>query len=51
VALFSVTDDDTVDPNATVDPGVNPVPVIVTDVPPSNGPADGETPVTVGTGS
>jgi hypothetical protein len=43
--------DSVVDPNATVVPAVKPVPVIVTDVPPARGPAEGLTPVTVGTAS
>src|SRR5208283_1539080 len=40
-----------VKPKSTVAPVTNPVPVIVTVVPPANGPAAGEMPVTVGTGS
>jgi hypothetical protein len=42
-ANFAVTD-----PNHTVVAPVNPVPVIVTDVPPAFGPDDGEIAVTVG---
>ncbi len=38
-------------PKSTVAPVTNPVPVIVTVVPPATGPAAGTTPVTVGTGS
>jgi hypothetical protein len=37
-----------VPPNATADAPVNPVPVIVTDVPPPVGPAFGDTELTVG---
>ncbi len=40
-----------VEPNSTLDPDVNPVPVTVTDVPPTNAPSSGDTPVTVGIGS
>jgi hypothetical protein len=38
-----------VEPKLTVESGVNPVPVMVTAVPPPGGPALGLTPVTVGT--
>jgi len=38
-------------PNATAVASVNPVPVIVTDVPPAVEPEDGETDVTDGTGA
>jgi len=38
-------------PNLTVEPEVNPVPVMVTTVPPATGPAVGLTAVTVGTAS
>jgi hypothetical protein len=44
---FSANIADT-EPNRTVDAPVNPVPVIVTEVPPEVGPADGETNVTLG---
>jgi hypothetical protein len=37
-------------PNNTVVTPVNPVPVMVTDVPPAVGPDEGDTPVTAGTG-
>jgi hypothetical protein len=40
-----------VDPNSTIEPEVNPVPVITTDVFPVNGPASGAIPDTVGIGS
>ena len=36
-------------PNCTVDPWVNPEPVMVTEVPPLAGPPDGEMEVTAGT--
>ena len=38
-----------VDPNSTVDVAVNPVPVMATEAPPVRGPAEGLTPLTVGT--
>ena len=40
-----------VDPNITPDVPVNPVPVTVTVVPPTNGPLAGEMPVMVGKGA
>jgi hypothetical protein len=40
-----------VDPNSMVVAPVNPVPVMVTVVPPANGPLAGEIPVIVGTGA
>jgi hypothetical protein len=48
VPLFTVNDAAAVEPKLTADAPVNPVPVIVTDVPPAVGPAFGETLVTVG---
>jgi hypothetical protein len=50
VGLLEVTDAEA-PPNATVDPDVNPEPLITTDVPPANGPSDGLIPVTEGTAS
>ncbi len=51
VALVNVTDVAAVNPNETVEPAVNPVPVTVTTVPPANGPAAGDSAVTDGTAS
>jgi hypothetical protein len=51
VAESTWNDDAAVDPNVTALDPVNPVPVIVTDVPPSAGPADGDTEVTVDAGT
>ena len=51
VALFTVTPAAAVTPNFTVAPETNPVPEIVTLVPPASGPAEGLTAVTVGTAS
>jgi len=48
VAEFTVTPVAAVDPNLTVFPEANPVPVMVTDVPPAVGPLVGLTAVTVG---
>ncbi len=48
VAELTVTLDAAVDPNLTVSPEANPLPVIVTEVPPAVGPADGLTAATVG---
>src|SRR5205807_2291967 len=49
VALTNVTEVPAFAPNLTVAPLTNPVPVIVTVVPPAVGPADGLTAVTAGT--
>jgi hypothetical protein len=51
VSEFTVREVAAVEPNSTVDPDVNPVPVRFTTVPPANGPSCGLVPVTVGTGS
>jgi hypothetical protein len=51
LALFTVTPVAAVAPNFTVAPETNPLPVIVTLVPPANGPAEGLTAVTVGAAS
>ncbi len=48
VAEFTVRPVPAVVPNLTAVAPVNPVPVIVTTVPPTRGPLDGEMPVTVG---
>ena len=48
VAEFTVTLEAVVDPNLTVSPDVNPVPVTVTDVPPAVGPLVGLTAITAG---
>ena len=50
VALTTVTPVADVPPNFTVAPVKNPVPVIVTAVPPAAGPDAGAIPVTVGAG-
>ena len=50
VALTTVTLPADVPPNFTVAPDRNPVPVIVTAVPPAAGPELGAMPVTVGAG-
>jgi hypothetical protein len=49
VRLSTVTLVALADPKETVEPFTNPVPLIVTVVPPASGPVDGETDVTVGT--
>jgi hypothetical protein len=51
VSLLTVAEVAETPPNSTLDSGENPVPVMVTGVPPVSGPAEGETAVTVGTGS
>jgi hypothetical protein len=52
VPLATLTDVAAAEPKSTVvEPVMKPVPVIVTLVPPTRGPAPGETAVTVGTGS
>jgi hypothetical protein len=51
LVFVMVTEAAGVVPKSTVVPGVKPVPVTVTDVPPASGPADGLTAVTVGTPS
>jgi hypothetical protein len=48
VALATVTPLAAVPPNDTVAPAANPVPLIVTAVPPAVVPEDGETPLTAG---
>jgi hypothetical protein len=48
VALLTVNEVADVPPNLTAVAPVNPVPVIVTEVPPAAGPLVGEMPVTVG---
>jgi hypothetical protein len=48
VSLLNVTEGAAVVPNLTVESGVNPVPVMVTESPPLVDPAVGLTPVTVG---
>ncbi len=50
-ALVYDTDAAALVPNSTVEPAVNPVPLITTDVPPTNGPSSGLIPVTAGIGS
>ena len=50
VALVKVTAVAAVAPKLTVDAGVNPVPVTVTEEPPAKGPALGAMAVTVGMG-
>jgi len=47
VAELTVRLEAAVDPNLTVSPAANPVPVMVTDVPPAEGPLFGLTAVTV----
>ena len=49
VGEFTTTPVADSDPNFTVAPVMNPVPVIVTDVPPDVGPVAGDSDVTVGT--
>ena len=49
VSEFTVNDGAAVDPKSTLLAFVNPVPVIVTGVPPASGPTGGSRPVTVGT--
>jgi hypothetical protein len=51
VELFTTTPVAALAPKLTVAPETKPVPVIVTDWVPANGPSAGVTPVTVGTGS
>ena len=48
VLLFTSTPEAVVPPKATVAPAANPVPEIVTDVPPAVGPEVGLTVLTVG---
>jgi hypothetical protein len=48
VGLWNCTEAAGFGPKATVEARVNPVPVMVTAVPPAKGPTDGERPVTVG---
>ena len=51
VALVTTTFVAAVPPNVTTAPAWNPLPVIVTAVPPAVGPDEGDTPVTVGAGA
>ncbi len=51
VLLVYVTEVLALAPKVTDEPEVKPVPVMVTELPPAWAPADGLTPVTVGTGS